>query len=99
MYRLRSFHLRDLAACGAALRRLGVETERLTRSRHTSFTLPREPAWDLVRPCKSVRSRRRALDPRSLADEQVEEALRGPSLTRLLSPACTGVVLQWSILA
>lgn len=58
MDHFRSFHLRDMTACGATLRRLGAGAksleevaDRLVRYLHKSFTMPRtgEPACVLIR--------------------------------------------------
>ena len=63
MYHLRSFHLRDMTACGAALRRLGTNArslqevaDRLVRHLYTSLTMAQtgDPACVLVRLFKTT---------------------------------------------
>lgn len=105
MYQLRSFHLRDMTACGAALRRLGVGAksleevaERLVRYLYASFTMPRsgEPACVLVRLFKTVPYYRLTPDLQSLAIERLGETPDDPSLTCLTLLASAGAVPGWN---
>lgn len=105
MHQLRSFQLRDMTACGAALRRLGAGAtgfeqvaDRLVRHLYTSLTIGHsgEPACSLVRLFKTTRYGRLTPDLRALADTRLEEATPPPSLTCLTLQASAGEVPGWN---
>ena len=105
MYHFRSFHLRDMTACGAALRRLGADAkhleevaDRLVRYFYTSFTTPRtgEPACVLVRLFKTHSYGRLAPDLQMLADKRLGTTPANPFLPCLTLLASAGTVPGWN---
>ncbi|MFZ1842318.1 MAG: PAS domain-containing protein, partial [Nitrospira sp.] len=105
MHHLRSFQLRDMTACGAALRRLGTDAtsleqvaDRLVRHLYRSLTMGhlREPACSLVRLFKTTPYSRLTPDLRALADARLGDTPPPPSLTCLTLLASAGAVPGWN---
>jgi PAS domain S-box-containing protein len=105
MYHFRSFHLRDMTACGASLRRLGADAksleevaDRLVRYLYRSFTAPRtgEPACALVRLFKTHPYCNLSADLRSLADKRLGTAPDNPFLPCLTLLSSAGAVPGWN---
>jgi len=104
MYHLRSFHLRDMTVCGAALRRLGAGAgnlqevaDRLVRHLYTSFTMAQtgEPACALVRLFKTTPYGLLAPELQALADRTLQPQQPNPSLTCLTLLASAGIHQGW----
>ncbi len=105
MHHLRSSQLRDMTACGAALRRLGTDAtsleqvaDRLVRHLYRSLTMGhlREPACNLVRLFKTTPYSRLTPDLRALADTRLGDTPPPPSLTCLTLLASVGAVPGWN---
>ena len=105
MHHLRSFQLRDMTACGAALRRLGAGAktfdevaDRLVRHLYTSLTLPQtgKPACVLVRLFKTTPYGLLAPDLKALADQKLSGAPGAPSMTCLTLLASAGMFPGWN---
>ncbi|MBS0169180.1 MAG: PAS domain S-box protein [Nitrospira sp.] len=105
MYHLRSFHLRDMTACGAALRRLGANAnsiqevaDRLVRHLYRSFTMAQtgEPACVLVRLFKTTHYSLLPEDLQTLADQKLQPAQRTPDLTCLTLLGSAGIHEGWN---
>jgi len=105
MHHLRSFQLRDLIACGAALRQLGTGAQtfdevadRLVRHLYTSLTMPQtgEPACALIRLFKTSRYELLPPDLKALADQRLGETPSAPSITCLTLLASAGLVPGWN---
>jgi hypothetical protein len=105
MHHLRSFQLRDMTACGAALRRLGTDAasleqvaDRLVRHLYKSLTMGHlgEPACSLVRLFKTTPYSRLTPDLRALADIRLGNTPPAPSLTCLTLLASAGAVPGWN---
>ena len=105
MYQLRSFHLRDMTACGAALRRLSAGAtsleevaDRLVRHLYTSLTLDQhgEPACSLIRLFTTTRYDLLTPNLRALADQRLGDRPAIPSLTCLTLLASAGTLPEWN---
>ena len=105
MYHLRSFHLREMTACGAAFRRLGAGAvnlqevaDRLVRHLYTSFTMAQtgDPACVLVRLFKTTPYGLLTPDLQALADRKLQPQQPSPSLTCLTLLASAGIHQGWN---
>ncbi|MDR4480236.1 MAG: PAS domain S-box protein [Nitrospira sp.] len=105
MYQLRSFQLRDMTACGAALRRLSAGAtsleevaDRLVRHLYTSLTIGQqgEPACSLIRLFTTTRYDLLPSDLRALADQRLGDRPAIPSLTCLTLLASAGTLPEWN---
>jgi len=105
MHHLPSFQLRDMTACGAALRRLGTDAtsleqvaDRLVRHLYSSLTIDHsvEPACSLVRLFKTTPYSRLTPDLRALADTRLGNTAQPPSLTCLTLLASAGAAPGWN---
>ena len=105
MYHLRSFHLRDMTACGAALRRLGTGTstlrdiaDRLVRHLYTSFTMAKtgEPACVLVRLFTTTPYELLTPELQALVNRKLEPHRPAPSLSCLTLLASAGIHEGWN---
>lgn len=105
MYHLRSFHLRDMTACAAALRRLGAGAvdlrevaDRLVRHLYTSFTMAQtgDPACVLIRLFKTTPYGLLTPDLQALADRKLQPQQPSPSLTCLTLLASAGIHQGWN---
>ncbi|MFO0720775.1 MAG: PAS domain S-box protein [Nitrospira sp.] len=105
MHHLRSFQLRDMTACGAALRQLvtGAQTfdevaDRLVRHLYTSLTMPQtgEPACVLIRLFKTTSYEHLAPNLKALADQRLGGTPGAPSMTCLTLSASAGMVPGWN---
>ncbi len=105
MHHLRSFQLRDMTACGAALRQLGAGArtfedvaDRLVRHLYTSLTMPQtgQPACVLIRLFKTTRYELLAPDLKALADQRLGDTPGAPSMTCLTLVASAGMVPGWN---
>ncbi|HPV81852.1 MAG TPA: PAS domain S-box protein [Nitrospira sp.] len=105
MHHLRSFQLRDMTACGAALRQLGAGArtfedvaDRLVRHLYTSLTMPQtgQPACVLIRLFKTTRYELLAPDLKALADQRLGDTSGAPSMACLTLVASAGMVPGWN---
>jgi PAS domain S-box-containing protein len=105
MYRLKTFSLRDMTACGAALRRLGAGAgsfEEVARRtvQHLYTSLVRAdrdgPACALVRLFKTHSYRRLSPDLQSLVVKQLGKTPENPSLKCLTLLGSAGLVSGWN---
>lgn len=105
MHHLRSFQLRDMTACGAALRQSGAGAQsfdevadRLVRHLYTSLTMPQtgEPACALIRLFKTTSYEHLAPDLKVLADQRLGGTAGAPSMTCLTLSASAGMVPGWN---
>ncbi len=105
MYHLRSFHLRDMTVCGAALRMLGTGAmnleavaDRLVRYLYTSLTMAQteEPACVLVRLFKTHPYYRLAPELQDLAAMRLGKRPDHLSLTCLTLLASAGALPGWN---
>ncbi|MDP9132083.1 MAG: PAS domain-containing protein, partial [Nitrospirota bacterium] len=105
MYHLRSFHLRDMTACGAALRRLGAGganleavADGLVRYLYESFTLAKtgESACVLVRLFTTTPYCRLTPDLQALVAKRLGKIPEHPSLTCMTLLASAGTVAEWN---
>ena len=105
MYHFGSFHLRDMTACGAAIRTLGsgvpnleAAAERLVRYLYHSFVTAQtgESACVLVRVFKTSAYGSLTPDLQSLVDARLGGIPADPSLTCLTLLASTGLVSEWN---
>ena len=105
MYHFGSFHLRDMTACGAAVRMLGggaanleAAAERLVRHLYRSFTTAQtgEPACVLVRLFKTSAYRNLTPELQTLVTAQLNGSSGHPSLPCLVLLASAGIVSGWN---
>ncbi|ULA61426.1 MAG: Histidine kinase [Nitrospira sp.] len=105
MHHLRSFQLRDMTACGAALRQLGAGAQtfdevadRLVRHLYTSLTMVQtgEPACVLIRLFKTTPYELLAPDLKALADQRLGDTPSAPSMTCLTLLASAGMFPGWN---
>ena len=105
MYHFGSFHLRDMTACGAAVRMLGggaanleAAAERLVRHLYRSFTRAQtgEPACVLVRLFKTSAYRNLTPELQTLVTAQLNGSSGHPSLPCLVLLASAGIVSGWN---
>ena len=105
MHHLRSFQLRDMTACGAALRQVGTGAQtfdevadRLVRHLYTSLTMSQtgESACVLIRLFKTTSYQHLAPNLRALADQRLGGTPSAPSMTCLTLSASAGMVPGWN---
>ncbi len=105
MYHLRSLQLRDMTACGAALRRMGAGAttfddvaDRLVRHLYTSFTMAQtgEPACVLVRLFTTASYNLLSPDLKAQADQRLGGTPAVASMTCLTLSASAGMFPGWN---